>query len=384
MNYSVYKFNLDLASIGSQVYLAMKQGDTGRSLFITLSNKGQPYEIEDGCIAVFAAKKPDGNIIFNNCVIENNIIHYEVTPQTSAAVGELACEIQLYKDGKLISSPCFATLVNPAVYPESELIESVTEVNTLAELLSYAQTMLINGGFIPKLSVGSVETLPAGSFATVEITGTGEAPVLNFGIPQGIQGQAEHLIPDTELLVDSTKPVQNRAIALKFAVVEENIADNAAAIATKVGKENGKGLSANDFTDEYKQKLDGIEDGANKFAIEDGAVTAAKIANGAVSQTFTGTLLASGWTTTTWGAYQQLTFAGSGIIAYSSAAAANQHVEVGLNTSAFATNENPTAIEADEAWANIFRAIPLNNGVQFNFKEIPTVDIPVYAWVVNK
>lgn len=279
MNYSVYKFNLDLASIGSQVYLTMKQGDTGRSLFITLSNKGQPYEIEDGCIAVFAAKKPDGNIIFNNCVIENNIIHYEVTPQTSAAVGELACEIQLYKDGKLISSPCFATLVNPAVYPESELIESVTEVNTLAELLSYAQTMLIKGGFVPKLSVGSVETLPAGSFATVEITGTGEAPVLNFGIPQGIQGQAEHLIPDTELLVDSTKPVQNRAIALKFADVEESIADNAAAIATKVGKENGKGLSANDFTDEYKQKLDGIEEGANKYELGDKAVALENLAD---------------------------------------------------------------------------------------------------------
>lgn len=286
MNYSVYKFNLDLASIGSQVYLTMKQGDTGRSLFITLSNKGQPYEIEDGCIAVFAAKKPDGNIIFNNCVIENNIIHYEVTPQTSAAVGELACEIQLYKNGKLISSPCFATLVNPAVYPESELIESVTEVNTLAELLSYAQTMLINGGFIPKLSVGSVETLPAGSFATVEITGTGEAPVLNFGIPQGIQGQAEHLIPDTELLVDSTKPVQNRAIALKFADVEENIAENAAAIATKVGKENGKGLSANDFTDAYKQKLDGIEAGANKYVLRDGTVTVAKIADTARTHRF--------------------------------------------------------------------------------------------------
>ena len=58
MNYSVYNFNLDLAAIGSQAYLTMKQGDTGRSLFITLSNKGEPYEIADGCIAVFSAKKP--------------------------------------------------------------------------------------------------------------------------------------------------------------------------------------------------------------------------------------------------------------------------------------------------------------------------------------
>ncbi len=39
----------------------------------------------------------------------------------------------------------------------------------------------------------------------------------------------------------------------------------------------------NEFTDEEKEKLAGIEDGANKFVLEDGAVSNAKIADGAVS-----------------------------------------------------------------------------------------------------
>lgn len=44
-------------------------------------------------------------------------------------------------------------------------------------------------GVTPNLSVGTVTTLPAGSQATVTKRGTVEAPVFDFGIPQGQQGQ---------------------------------------------------------------------------------------------------------------------------------------------------------------------------------------------------
>ena len=44
-------------------------------------------------------------------------------------------------------------------------------------------------GATPNLTAGTVTTLPAGSDATVSITGTAEDPILNLGIPQGIQGQ---------------------------------------------------------------------------------------------------------------------------------------------------------------------------------------------------
>ena len=118
--------------------------------------------------------------------------------------------------------------------------------------------------------------------------------------------------------------------------------------------------------------------------IADKAVTRAKLADNAVSQTFTGTLLANGWTGTTWGAYQQLVFTGSGILAHSAANVDTQSVEVGVDTGAFQMSENPAAIAAVEAWADIFRAIPVNNGVQFNFRAAPAIDIPVYARVVYK
>lgn len=47
-------------------------------------------------------------------------------------------------------------------------------------------------GVTPNLSIGTVETLDAGSSATASITGTAEKPVLNLGIPKGADGSGEN------------------------------------------------------------------------------------------------------------------------------------------------------------------------------------------------
>ena len=44
-------------------------------------------------------------------------------------------------------------------------------------------------GITPEFSIGTVETLDAGSNATASINGTKENPVLNLGIPQGLPGE---------------------------------------------------------------------------------------------------------------------------------------------------------------------------------------------------
>lgn len=45
-----------------------------------------------------------------------------------------------------------------------------------------------SGAFTPEFSIGNVQTLPAGSNASVTMTGTTLEPVLNFGIPSGSGG----------------------------------------------------------------------------------------------------------------------------------------------------------------------------------------------------
>lgn len=305
MNNSEYRVSLDIHEIGSQVFLTTKQGDASRILYVNLVEGESPYVIGEGCVAVFAATKADGNIIFNNCVIADNVISYEFTPQTVAAIGSLDCEIRLYNaENKLLISPSFTIHIYASACPDSDMIESVTEISTLTSLIGEAgaliadvNTMLDNGDFVPKIKIGTVETLPYGNNATVEISGTGAEPVLNFGIPQGPQGQAESLIPDTELSTESLKPVQNKVIAEAVDTLQKAIekvdSDNTESLNAlaedlsdldnaKVEKEAGKGLSANDFTNEYKAKLDGIEAGANKYTytLPVGGATLGGVKNG--------------------------------------------------------------------------------------------------------
>lgn len=51
-------------------------------------------------------------------------------------------------------------------------------------------------GATPSLSIGTVDTLPAGSDATASFTGTDEEPVLNLGIPVGQSGDANNIAAD--------------------------------------------------------------------------------------------------------------------------------------------------------------------------------------------
>lgn len=62
--------------------------------------------------------------------------------------------------------------------------------------------------------------------------------------------------------------IKNADIDDEANIAQSKIAGLADSLDTKVDKENGKGLSTNDYTTEEKVKLAGIEDGAQKNAIE--------------------------------------------------------------------------------------------------------------------
>ena len=144
MNASNYRFTLDIHKPHSSVCLNVKRGDTNsRALFITLSENGLPYHISPECYAVFTATKPDGNIVFNHCTIEGDLITYVLTPQTVAVEGRLDCEIKLYgADDMLITSPGFDIIVRDTVFDEGDEIESETEVDALTHLISEATTVI--------------------------------------------------------------------------------------------------------------------------------------------------------------------------------------------------------------------------------------------------
>ena len=145
MNYSNYRFNLDVQSTVSQVSLPVRLFDTGRRLYIGLTDGGSPYIIEDGCRAVFCARKADGNPVMNDCLIEKNtIIRYDLTEQTTSCAGVVDCEIRLYgADDNLITSPRFIMVVNDRVVHDDDFPLSEAEKSILDTIL-FTETERIN------------------------------------------------------------------------------------------------------------------------------------------------------------------------------------------------------------------------------------------------
>ena len=137
MNYSKYRFNLDMQSYISQISLPVRQYDTGIVLRINLTDGGVPYAIKDGCRAVFYARKADGNPLMNDCVIEKNTtICYEMTQQTTACSGVVDCEIRLYgTDGNLITTPRFILVVDSRVVHDEDFPLSESEQGIIDNLI---------------------------------------------------------------------------------------------------------------------------------------------------------------------------------------------------------------------------------------------------------
>ena len=117
MSSSNYRFTLDMQKDQSQISIPVRKGDTDRSLYISLTNGGSPFYIENGCLALFMGLKSDGNNLANYCPIENNsVIRYDFTEQTATTEGIVDCEIRLFdSDGKLITSPRFIMVVDSRV-----------------------------------------------------------------------------------------------------------------------------------------------------------------------------------------------------------------------------------------------------------------------------
>ena len=151
----IHCLSLDIREPMTQAYINVKKGDTARKLIFTFSNYGSAYHISDGCTAVFRAKKPDGTILFNSCTINGNAVEYIFTSQTVAAVGIVECEVTLADaDGKQITSPRFALIVENVLYSDDE-VESTNEFTKLQEALakvsglgSTSIAMRVDGGYI--------------------------------------------------------------------------------------------------------------------------------------------------------------------------------------------------------------------------------------------
>jgi len=128
---------LDLGRQTANKSVSMKRNDTNtRTLHFTLMNEGEIYTLENILIANIRGVKPDGTIFYNDCVIDGDEIHYEVTNQTIATAGEVICELVLMdRNNEEISSSQFAIVVYDSLFGDN-VMESVNEYLGLKALVT--------------------------------------------------------------------------------------------------------------------------------------------------------------------------------------------------------------------------------------------------------
>lgn len=137
MDNAVFNISLDVQKTASQCCLAVKKGDTARSIVATLNSGDKPYPVVGVVSVVFTALKPDGNVIYNSCTVSEGNIIYDFTAQTAASSGELPCEFRVYgMENKLLVSARFTLLVEDAVYSDSSAVVSASEYSALTQMVS--------------------------------------------------------------------------------------------------------------------------------------------------------------------------------------------------------------------------------------------------------
>lgn len=138
------------------------------------------------------------------------------------------------------------------------------EVDTLANDLVFNLKLEIGTAFSTELEK-KVDKVSGKGLSTNDYT-TAEKTKLS-----GIEEGANKTTIDTSLSTTSTNPVQNKVINT--------------ALGNKVDKVSGKGLSTNDFTNTYKTKLDGIQESATK--VETSSTNGYIKINGAEAKVYT-------------------------------------------------------------------------------------------------
>ena len=145
MERSLFDMTLELQNSYSHTAVTVKRGDTHRTLRIRLTDGGRPYHISPETSAVFTAVKPDGNHLYNACLVEKDCILYNLTTQTTAIPGDLECELRLYDpEGDLLTTAAFRLTVADTVYADGdESILSSGEATALTRLVVEASAKIL-------------------------------------------------------------------------------------------------------------------------------------------------------------------------------------------------------------------------------------------------
>lgn len=258
----IHRISLDMNDAASQVQISAKYKDTARALHITLMNNGRPYAIESGCRAVISIHRPESTVISMDCDIrlKDSVIMYEFNDSTAQVVGLNLCEIKLYgEDGSLITSPRFTMLVNDNVFNDGDAHGSEYEFlrDRLNNLFSLTSETTPTEAELADIRVGYDGTVYGSAGDAVR----GQINDVHEVLADHNDRLAEKVYVDSQddaIKVKLNSKVEKSDVYSKDEIDAKGYLTEHQDISGKVDKEEGKGLSTNDFTDADKSNVDSI------------------------------------------------------------------------------------------------------------------------------
>ncbi len=142
MNKSIYRKTLDVQKQGIQFTVnAAKNEALSRQIVLTIVDGGKPFDFDsENLQAVLYAIKPDGNILYNDCVRNGNTLIYTFTQQTLTAAGDVVARIKITAsddDTQVLYAPQFIIQVEDV----SEFDNAVVSTNEYSALVSAVSDM---------------------------------------------------------------------------------------------------------------------------------------------------------------------------------------------------------------------------------------------------
>ena len=242
MNLTTAKVKLDTWHKNC-VVVSTSQGEVNaRFLEITLVDGGEPLNLEGTTVLIYA-EKPDKNVIFNNCKIENaekGIVSVGLTSQMSVLSGKLDCEIHIInREKSTLKILGLQIRVMPCANSDSA-VESTSEFTVLSDAIE--QTLEIMDQYSEENIMGKIKSMDGegsgldadlldgkhGSEYATKAQGTKADSAI-----QGIQGNGTTITPNANKVVNvtpsnigavpNTRKINNKALSADITLIPSDI-----------------------------------------------------------------------------------------------------------------------------------------------------------------
>ena len=242
MNLTTSKVKLDTWHKNCVVVSASQGEVNARFLEITLVDGGEPLNLEGATVLIYA-EKPDKNMIFNNCKIENaekGIVSVGLTSQMSVLSGKLDCEIHIInREKSTLKILGLQIRVMPCANSDSA-VESTSEFTVLSDAIE--QTLEIMDQYSEENIIGKIKSMDGegsgldadlldgkhGSEYATKAQGTKADSAI-----QGVQGNGTTITPNANKVVNvtpsnigavpNTRKVNNKALSADITLTPSDI-----------------------------------------------------------------------------------------------------------------------------------------------------------------